>query len=65
MYSAACQALFASPAASPAAQAAVASVAAAQLPVVRPSVGAVARPWAEMVADVAFNYREFLVDTRA
>lgn len=65
VYSAACQALFASPAASPAAQAAVASVAAAQLPVVRPSVGAVARPWAEMVADVAFNYREFLVDTRA
>ncbi|HEY7203352.1 MAG TPA: hypothetical protein VIA61_03615 [Methylomirabilota bacterium] len=66
IYSAACQALFASPrAVSSAAQAAVASVATAELPVVRPSGGAVARPWAEMVADVAFNYREFLVDTRA
>lgn len=61
VYSAACRALFAGPPAG----AAVDSVVIRDLPVVRPSVASGARPWTEAVADIAFNYREFLVDTRA
>ena len=66
VYSAACQVLFAgAPARSPEARAAVDSIATSDLPVVRPSEGSAASPWSEAVADIAFNYREFLVDTRA
>jgi hypothetical protein len=66
VYSAACQVLFAgATAASPEARAVADSSVLSDLPVVRPSEGSVASPWSEVAADIAFNYREFLVDTRA
>jgi hypothetical protein len=37
----------------------------ADLPVVRPWAHPGFRPWADVIADIAFNYRKFLVDTRA
>jgi hypothetical protein len=66
VYSAACQVLFAgATTASPEARAMADSIALSDLPVVRPSESSVASPWSEVAADIAFNYREFLVDTRA
>lgn len=71
VYAAACQTLFEQlddrlPGPGAPARDAAREAAWANLPVVRPSArAATTRPWADLVAEISWNYREFLVDTRA